>query len=125
LKPGPSEHSGIIHHLHNNHKIDHPGNACIHGKTHSTKPALLEHSSECFSNIATYGMAMQRHLENLSGGTTGSNLMSSELLHNAHSILKQKDKIIEHAAERENENDQCGNINQPWKELERASALVV
>ncbi len=51
--------------------------------------------------------------------------MSSELLHNAHYILKQKDKIIEHAAEHENENDQCGNINQPWKELERASALVI
>jgi hypothetical protein len=51
--------------------------------------------------------------------------MSSELLHNAHSILKQKDKIIEHAAERENENDQCGNTNQPWNELERASALVI
>lgn len=54
------------------------------------------------------------------------NLMSYELLHNAHYILlKQKDKIIEHAAERENENDQFGNINQPWKELERASALVI
>jgi hypothetical protein len=53
------------------------------------------------------------------------NLMSSELLHNAHSILKQKDKIIEHAAECENETDRCGNINQPWKELERASALVI
>lgn len=52
--------------------------------------------------------------------------MSYELLHNAHYILlKQKDKIIEHAAERENENDQFGNINQPWKELERASALVI
>jgi hypothetical protein len=53
------------------------------------------------------------------------NLMSSEPLHNAHSILKQKDKIIEHAADCENETDQCGNINQPWKELERASALVI
>jgi hypothetical protein len=54
------------------------------------------------------------------------NLISSELLHNAHSILlKQKDKIIEHAAEHENETDQCGNINQAWKELERASALVI